>query len=65
MTPRFHHGGGVVVLENTVNKNSDLGGWRAQPQKDMVRINCTLYEFLSENMRTGISNMEYIHEMML
>ena len=31
----------------------------------MIRINCTLYEFLRENMRTGISNMEDIHEMML
>ena len=35
------------------------------PTKHMIRINCTLYEFLRENMRTGISNMEDIHEMML
>ena len=34
-------------------------------QKDMIRMNCTLYEFLKENMRIGISNMEDIHEMML
>ena len=33
--------------------------------KDMIRINFTLYEFLRENIRTGISNMEDIHEMML
>ena len=31
----------------------------------MIRINFTLYEFLRENIRTGISNMEDIHEMML
>ena len=31
----------------------------------MICINCTLYEFLRENMWTGISNMEDIHEMML
>ena len=31
----------------------------------MIRINCTLYEFQRENMRTGIFNMEDIHEMIL
>ena len=32
--------------------------------KDMIRINFTLYEFPRENIQTGISNMEDIHEMM-
>ena len=31
----------------------------------MIRTNCTLYKFLQENMRTGISNTEDICEMML
>lgn len=31
----------------------------------MICINCTLYEFLRENMSTGISNMKNIHERML
>ena len=33
--------------------------------KDMIHINFTLYEFLRGNIRTGISNMEDIHEIML
>ena len=33
--------------------------------KDMIRINCALYEFPRENMRAGISNMKDIQEMML
>ena len=33
--------------------------------KDMIRINFTLYEFLRENIRTGISNMEDIHGIVL
>ena len=30
--------------------------------KDMIRMNFTLYEFLRQNMRIGISNMEDTNE---
>ena len=33
--------------------------------KDMIRINCTLHPFQKQNMRTEISNMRDIHEIML
>ena len=36
-----------------------------EKEKDMIHINCTLHEFLMENIGTGIFNMEDIYEMML
>ena len=33
--------------------------------KDVIRINCTWNKLLKRNMPIGISNMEYIFEMML
>ena len=46
----------TFVLSSYANKNCI---------KDMIRINCTSHPFQKQNMRTEISNMRNIHEIML
>ena len=54
-----------VHMMNILTCQSLNGNDSKNTEKDMIRINCTLYKFLRENMRTGISNMEDMHEMIL